>query len=219
MTKRTTLLAVTTCGAALALAGCGQSSSPAETSSTTSASPTTTTSSSTANGTAAAPTPDGKTYKGDGLEITKTWVKAIPDLSKSKMTGIFGTIKNTSDKEIVIVSGTQDQSARTELHETAMVNGSMQMRPIDGGFKIPAGGSYELKPGGSHIMIMAMTKPLPAGSTAKVTLTTKDGKTLAFDAIAWAFPGGGNEPYASTTGATSGGMSGGMSATMSSSSK
>lgn len=204
MTTRTTLFAITTCCAALALAGCGGSGSTAASSSTTAkAASSSSAGSGTSSGTAGAPTPDGKTFKGDGLEITKTWVKAIPDVTKGKMTGIFGTIKNTSDKEIVIVSGSQDQSARTELHETAMVNGSMQMRPVQGGYTIPAGGTFELKPGGNHVMIMDMTKPLPAGSTAKVTLTTKDGKTLAFDALAWAFPGGGNEPYANTSGTMS----------------
>ena len=53
--------------------------------------------------------------------------------------------------------------------------------------------------------VLACTLPevegaLPAGATVKVTLTTKDGKKLAFDAVAWPFPGGGNEPYVDKTG-------------------
>ena len=203
-TTRTTLLALTACGA-LALASCGQSSSTTSSSTSSGSSATSSTTSATSasgsssSGAAGTPTPDGKTFKGDGLEITKTWVKAVPDLAKSKMTGIFGTIKNTSDKEILITTGTQDQTARTELHETVMVNGSMQMRPIKDGFRVPAGGTFELKPGGNHVMVMDMTKPLPAGSTVKVTLSTQDGKKVAFDAVAWSYPGGGNEPYASAT--------------------
>jgi len=198
-TRTSTLLALTV-GAGLALAGCGQASTPAATTTTT-ASTAAATTTGTGTGTAGAvPTPDGKTYQGEGLEISKTWVKAIPDIAKGKMTGIFGTIKNTSTSEIVIVSGSQDQSAKTELHETTMIDGAMKMREIQGGYTIPAGGTFELKPGGNHVMIMDMTKPLPAGATVKVTLTTKDGKKLAFDAVAWPFPGGGNEPYVDKTG-------------------
>lgn len=214
-TTRTTLFALTTCCAALALAGCGSdspttgsSTSSAASSSAPSSAGTTTSGSAGASGSSGMPAPNGKTFSGAGLEISNVWVKAVPDLSKGAMTGIFGTIKNTSGKEVTVASGTQDQSARTELHETAMVNGAMQMRPVSGGYRIPAGGSFELKPGGNHIMIMNMTKPLPAGTTAKVTLRTADGQQLAFDAVAWAFPGGGSEPYASTTGGT--GSAGGM---------
>lgn len=202
MTTRTTLLAATACCAALALSACGQSSTTTATSATTS--PTTSSAAGGASSSGAAvPTPNGKTFSAEGLEISKTWVKAIPDIAKGKMTGVFGTIKNTTGKEILITGGSQDASSRTELHETAMVNGSMQMRPIKDGFRIPAGGTFELKPGGNHIMVMDMTEPLPAGATLKVTLTTQDGKKLPFEAVAWAFPGGGNEPYANPSASTS----------------
>lgn len=208
MTPRPIAATVAACCAVLAVAGCGEPGPATATDSMTASAASATTNTRTASvspggsgTTTAAPMPNDKTFSADGLQISKTWVKAVPDLGKGTMTGVFGTIRNTSAAEIVITSASADRFARTELHETAMVNGNMQMRQVTGGYTIPAGGTFELKPGGNHLMIMDMTTPLPAGSTAKVTLITHEGKKVSFDAVAWAFPGGGNEPYATGVGA------------------
>lgn len=49
------------------------------------------------------------------------------------------------------------------LHSTAMDNGVMRMRPLDG-LDVPANSTVALKPGGTHVMIMGLKQPLAAGS-------------------------------------------------------
>ncbi|MEP7161176.1 MAG: copper chaperone PCu(A)C [Dermatophilaceae bacterium] len=122
-----------------------------------------------------------------GLEAGNAWARAVPDVAAMKMTGVFGNIKNTTDKDVRIVSATTDASTMTELHETVSVDGQKVMRKVDNGFTIAAGQTRDLEPGGDHIMVLQMTKPIPAGTTVTVTLRTSDGKTLEFAAPAKPF--------------------------------
>ncbi len=53
----------------------------------------------------------------------------------------------------------------------AVTNGVMQMRQLANGLPIPAGGSVALKPGGYHVMLIGLKKPLKAGDTFPLMLT------------------------------------------------
>ena len=66
-----------------------------------------------------------------------------------------------------------------EIHETvAAASGMMEMRPLALGLKVPANGSVELKPGSYHVMIMELKQDLSVGTSVKIKLTFKSGKTL-----------------------------------------
>ncbi len=145
-------------------------------------------------------TPSASAPAKAGLTVTDAWAKANTDIAKSPMTGIFAKITNGSTKPVTIVSGKSSASAITELHETVMKDGVMVMQPVKDGFVIEAGKTRELKPGSDHIMVMKMTKPLAVGDKVTVTLTTKDGGSVEFTAVAKQFTMG-NEPYV-TGGAT-----------------
>ena len=119
------------------------------------------------------------------VTMTDQWVKA----ADSGMTGVFGTLKNSGKDEVTVVSATSPAAGRTELHEVTGPPGSMTMRPKEGGFTIPAGGSHALAPGADHLMLMDLKAPLPVGSDVEITLTFKDGSTLPFTAQVRTFPG------------------------------
>jgi copper(I)-binding protein len=48
--------------------------------------------------------------------------------------------------------------------------GMMEMKPVDQ-IAVPAGGSVALEPGGFHIMLRDLVKPLEVGTTVELTLT------------------------------------------------
>lgn len=190
-------------GIAVLLTACGDSSEPAATGSQ---SPATSASESAAPSASdsGSMSPSGSAAAAP-ITVSDAWVRAQPDISKSKMTGLFGMVKNTSNAPVEIVSATTTASGMTELHETVMQNGTMVMRKVEKGFTIPANGTFELKPGGNHIMAMNMTKPLKPGENVDVTLTTADGATMSFSAVARTFTEG-NEPYATNGASASGSM-------------
>lgn len=185
-------LAVATAAAAVLLSACGGSQPAAGGSAT-----------STAASTAASSTASSAAQE---LSITDAWVKATDGAEDPSMTAAFGVIRNNTDKPLTIVSATNSASPHTELHEMAMDNGAMVMRPIAGGIPVPANGSTTLGPGGLHVMIMDVAQPIKAGDDVTVTLTADDGSTLEFTALAKDFAGA-NESYSPSTGAMAG-MSG-----------
>ncbi|MGV3479820.1 MAG: copper chaperone PCu(A)C [Sphingobium sp.] len=69
-----------------------------------------------------------------------------------------------------LLGGTSPAAAKVEVHSMTMEGGVMRMRPVKGGLLIPAGGGVALKPGGYHIMLIGLKKPLPPGAQVPVTL-------------------------------------------------
>lgn len=124
------------------------------------------------------------------LTVRDPWAKAAP----SGMTAVFGTLTNPTDRDLTVTAASSALSATVELHEVAMVDGAMRMRPKAGGFMVPAHGTHELRPGGDHIMFLNLTAPVAPGADVAVTLTLSDGTTVPFTAVGKDFAGG-NETY------------------------
>lgn len=125
-----------------------------------------------------------------GVEVRDAWIKA----TDSDMTGVFGTIHNGTDAEVHVVGVSSELSPHTELHETVPNGGSMTMQEAKDGYRIPASGELELKPGANHVMLMGLTKPITTGQEVTITLELADGTKVPFQAAARSFKGG-NENY------------------------
>lgn len=137
----------------------------------------------------------------EGLSFEEGFMKAKPaaDAPEGRnKTGIFGTFKNDTDKDINIVSftatinGVDEQPTRFELHE--VVDGTMQMK--EGGYVVPAGGTHELKPGHDHMMIMDFDPAIePGTNTVDVKIETADGTFLELKQLPVRTIGSGDESY------------------------
>lgn len=114
------------------------------------------------------------------VTLNDGWAKAVPSMNGGGMgmSAIFGTLSNIGSKDATLVSASCPKTAATvQLHETYTdANGSMAMRQKDGGFVIPANGTFTLQPGGYHIMLMDMPadEALVAGDSVSCTLTFSD---------------------------------------------
>jgi hypothetical protein len=86
----------------------------------------------------------------------------------------------SSDGDRLLSAGADTSVAGTvEIHETVAAEGDtsddgmggmMMMRPVDG-IDLPAGQTVSLAPGGYHIMLIDLAKPLELGNKFNVTLT------------------------------------------------
>jgi periplasmic copper chaperone A len=107
-------------------------------------------------------------YKLGDLTIGHPFARATPP--GATVGGGYLVIENRGTTPERLVSVTTEASPASELHEMAMANGVMTMRPRSAGIEIPAGGKVELKPGGLHVMLIGLVKPLVKGETIKATL-------------------------------------------------
>ena len=103
-------------------------------------------------------------------KLTVVNVRARPAPLEGGNGAAFMTLLNGLDKPIRLASVAGNSAKAIELHETVNDNGVMKMEPHAEGFEIPAGGTLELKPGGKHVMLFGLTKPLAVGDSIDLTL-------------------------------------------------
>jgi len=119
--------------------------------------------------------------KAGDLVITQPWSRATP--GGAKIAGGFLTIENKGSAPDRLISGAGDFAGKVEIHEMAVNNGIMTMRPLDKGLVIEPGKTVKLAPGGYHLMLMDLKAPLKQGDRVPLTLEfEKAGKvTLSLD--------------------------------------
>src|SRR5882724_2482444 len=119
--------------------------------------------------------------KAGDLVISQAWSRATP--GGAKIAGGYLTIENKGAAPDRLIGGSGDIAGKVEVHEMAVNNGVMTMRPLDKGLAIEPGKTVKLAPGGYHLMLMDLKNPLKQGEKVPLTLEfEKAGKVaLSFD--------------------------------------
>lgn len=112
------------------------------------------------------------------VTVTEAWVRGT--VAAQKATGAFMKVKSSEDARLV--SAASPAARIVEVHEMAMKDNVMTMRAVDA-IALPAGKTVELKPGGYHVMLIDLVKPLAAGEKVPVQLTVvgKDGSKATLE--------------------------------------
>ena len=127
------------------------------------------------------------------VHISDDWVKAADE----GMTGAFASMENDTDKTLNITKVSSSVSTETQLHETVTKSDhSSMMQEVTDGFTLKSGETMLLEPGGNHIMLMNLEKPLLPGDEVTFTLHFDDESTQDFTAVVKEFEGA-NESYES----------------------
>lgn len=99
------------------------------------------------------------------ISVENAWARTtLPGQSAS---AAYFTIRNTGGADRLLSVSIADGTAT--LHSTSMDGGVMRMRPL-GGLDVPANSTVELKPGGTHVMLMGLRAPLMEGKDLPMTL-------------------------------------------------
>ena len=100
------------------------------------------------------------------ITIMNAWARATAP-GQEVGAAYFDIVSNSAAK---LVKAESPAAASTEIHTMSMKNGVMEMRKIDS-LELPAGKITSLAPGGNHIMLIGLKKPLKEGDKVAVTLT------------------------------------------------
>lgn len=100
------------------------------------------------------------------IEVVEPWARA----TVIKTGAVYLTIVNRGDGADRLVGASTPTAARAELHEATMDGGVMRMRERED-VKVGAHESVTFAPGGLHLMLMGLHRPLAAGETIPLTLT------------------------------------------------
>jgi periplasmic copper chaperone A len=108
------------------------------------------------------------------VEVTDAWARAT--MPGQAVAGVYLHVKSALKARLV---GVKSSSAETaEIHSMAHEGGVMKMRKLDF-LDLPAGETVALEPGGNHVMLFDIRKPLKAGEHVKLTLVIEqNGKKI-----------------------------------------
>lgn len=101
------------------------------------------------------------------VTIDKPWARATAP--GAKVAAGYMVVHNKSVVADRLVLASSPAAARVETHVHIHEGGVMKMREVPG-YVIPAGGEFELKPGGAHLMFMDIRRPFKEGEKVPVKL-------------------------------------------------
>jgi len=182
------------CGATLLLAACGSDKETESTSAAPAAS----------EAPAATEAAGTEAPAENAITIEGAWARTSPMAATAG--AAYMQITSAVDDQLLSASVDPSIAPTVQIHETVMADGdtmdtsmtgdtmatmdtmatgdtmapAMEMRPVDF-IDLPAGEMVALQPGGYHIMIIDLVKPLEVGQTLTITLTFKNAGEIAVD--------------------------------------
>lgn len=115
-------------------------------------------------------------------DISLENVRARDTKPGTNNSAIFMDIKNASNADIKLVGAHSSVCKSTEIHTHKMENGMMAMVKIDDAV-IPKKGETKLAPGGLHIMLMDLNKPVKDGDKVDLELKFSNGEVIKLDNV------------------------------------
>ncbi len=104
------------------------------------------------------------------ISVSDAWARAT--MPGQKVSGAYMQIQ--SDVDARLVSASSPAIPRVEVHEMKMDGDVMRMREVKA-IELPKGKTVTLEPGGFHIMLMNLQKPIAAGDVIPLKLVVESG--------------------------------------------
>lgn len=110
----------------------------------------------------------------DQIEVVDPVVSMVP--ASAMATAAYMVLKNSGNKEVRLVNAENSATKITELHTHINEDGVMKMRRVPE-IAVKAKSETALQPGGLHVMMIDIVKPLKVGQKVSITLGFDDGST------------------------------------------
>ncbi|RYZ91713.1 MAG: copper chaperone PCu(A)C [Proteobacteria bacterium] len=108
--------------------------------------------------------------------VTFTNARIIEPVKGANVTAAYAVIKNETGKPMTLVISQVAPFKAIEMHETYEKDEKMGMRRIEN-LTVAAHESFELKPGGNHLMLFDPSREVKAGEQIEATFIAS-GKTI-----------------------------------------
>ena len=109
------------------------------------------------------------------IEISRAWARALPPVVPNG--AAYFTLVNHSNKDIVLTGVSSDIAKHSMLHESYFDDDKVAMRHIEE-LVVSPHKSVTFKPGGFHVMLMGLKRPLTKGGEFTLSLLLKNGSKI-----------------------------------------
>ena len=101
------------------------------------------------------------------LTVTNAWSRSTPPVAKVGV--VYFTLNNDTGKSDRLLKLSTPVATQVEVHRTEVLDGIARMREV-ALLHVEAGQTLEFRPGGLHVMLMGLRKPLVTGTTYELDL-------------------------------------------------
>ena len=112
------------------------------------------------------------------LSAQDAWVRATPGV---EVAAAYLTLHNGGTQPVVVNGVTSPAAGAAMIHESALVNGQSTMRAHEP-LRLGAGETVHFAPGGLHIMLHMLKRPLAPGDEVPLVLLLEGGGSLTVTA-------------------------------------
>jgi periplasmic copper chaperone A len=128
-------------------------------------------------------------YSKGSIIIDHPWSRATP--KGAPVGGGYLVIENRGSvaDRFLSVSVSSEIAGRTEIHEMAVTDGVMRMRPLANGVEVAPGMTAKFEPGGLHVMFLDLKRPLEKGERFKATLNFEKAGAIEVEFVVEAMGG------------------------------
>lgn len=112
------------------------------------------------------------------LSAQDAWIRATPG---SDVAAAYLTLHNQGTQPISITGVRSARAREAMIHASTLVNGQSRMRPQEH-VALAAGETLRFAPGGLHIMLQGLTRPLSPGEDVPIELLLEGGGSVVVTA-------------------------------------
>jgi periplasmic copper chaperone A len=109
------------------------------------------------------------------LVVANAWSPATPPVASVGV--VYFWISNQGSRPDRLLALTSDAASAVELHESRSVQGVVEMRQVSA-VDCPPGVTVKSEPGGLHVMLVGLVRPLVAGTMFTLKLQFRDAGSL-----------------------------------------
>ncbi len=111
---------------------------------------------------------EGQTVSSGPIVISHVWARATPESAKTAV--IYLTIADSGAQDDQLTGASTPVAGIAQVH-SSMADGAVMKMAEMSSLVVPAGGSVELKPSATHLMLENLKQPLVEGAKFPLELT------------------------------------------------
>jgi periplasmic copper chaperone A len=114
-------------------------------------------------------------YRAGDMVVARPWSRPTPPVATVGVA--YFSMTNAGSKADSLVAISSPIARKVEIHESRTVQGIVQMRAVSS-VECPPGVTVKIEPGGLHVMLLDLTRPLAAGTEFPLSLRFRDAGVL-----------------------------------------
>lgn len=119
--------------------------------------------------------PQAPDYRAGAMVVAQPWSRPTPPVATVGVA--YFSMTNVGGKADSLIAISSPIARKVEIHESRTVQGMVQMRAV-ASVECPPGATVKIEPGGLHVMLLDLSRPLAAGTEFPLSLRFRDAGVL-----------------------------------------